>query len=106
MSVVEPAEGLRFDRPEEPTEIRDALREALLAGTDWREGFTDDVCVGVWLWEKWRPALEPVGMDREAFVDVIMAYRREVWLWLMGERLWDQLISGLAGRVARRLSGR
>jgi hypothetical protein len=45
-------------------------------------------------------------MDREAFVDVIISYRRELWLWLMGERQWDQCVSGLAGRVARRLPGR
>ncbi len=45
-------------------------------------------------------------MGREAFVDVIISYRREVWLWLMGERTWDQCVSGLAGRVARRLPGR
>jgi hypothetical protein len=106
MSVVEPAEGLRLDHPDEPVDMRDALRDALLAGTDWRDGFSDDVCVGVWLWERWRPALEPVGMDREAFVDVIISYRRELWLWLMGERQWDQCVSGLAGRVARRLPGR
>jgi hypothetical protein len=106
VSVVEPAEGLRLDHPEEPVEMRDALRDALLAGTDWRDGFTDDVCVGVWLWERWRPALEPAGMAREDFVDVIISYRREVWLWLMGERQWDQVVSGLAGRVARRLPGR
>jgi hypothetical protein len=106
MSVVEPAEGLRLDHPEEPVEMRDALRDALLAGSDWREGFSDDICVGVWLWERWRPALEPVAMDREAFVDVIISYRRELWLWLMGERSWDQCVTGLAGRVARRLPGR
>ena len=105
MSVVEPVQGLRLDRPQEPVEMRDALRDALLAGADWRVGFTDDVCVGVWLWERWRPALEPVGMSREAFVDVIVSYRRELWLWLMGERMWDPFLSGLAGRVARRLPG-
>ncbi len=106
MSVVEPAEGLRLDSPEEPVDMRDALRDALLAGADWRAGFSDDVCVGLWLWERWRPALEPVGMGREAFVDVIISYRREVWLWLMGERTCEQCLSGLAGRVARRLPGR
>jgi hypothetical protein len=106
MSVVEPAEGLRLDHPEEPTEMRDALRDALLAGTNWRDGFSDDVCVGLWLWERWRPALEPAGVDREAFIDVIISYRRELWLWLMGERMWAQLVTGLAGRVARRLPGR
>jgi len=101
--VLEPVEGLRLEDPEEPQSMRVSLRDALLAGTDWREGFADDVCVGVWLWERWRPALEPVGMDREAFVDVVVGYRRELWLWLMGERGWDVVVSGLAGRVARRL---
>ncbi|HUY21758.1 MAG TPA: hypothetical protein VMV22_05410 [Acidimicrobiales bacterium] len=103
MNVVEPIEGVRLDHPAEPTRMRVELRDALLTGADWRVGFTDDVCIGVWMWERWRPALEPVGMDREAFVDVVIGYRRELWLWLMGERGWDQVVTGLAGRVARRL---
>src|SRR5580658_1375631 len=106
MTVVEPVEGLRLDHPEEPVEMRNALRNALLAGVDWREGFSDDVCVGLWWWERWRPALEPAGMGREAFIEGIISYRRELWLWLMGERIWDQCVSGLAGRVARRLPPR
>jgi len=105
VSVVEPSVGPRLVLPEEPVEMRDALRDALLAGTDWRDGFSDDVCIGLWLWERWRPALEPLSMDREAFVDVIISYRRELWLWLIGERTWEQCISGLAGRVGRRLPG-
>jgi len=103
MSVVEPIEGLRLEHPDEPVEMRVALRDAILNGSDWRDGFADDICVGVWLWERWRPALEPAGMDRERFVDVIVAYRREVWLWLVGERTWEQMIIGLAGRVGRRV---
>jgi hypothetical protein len=103
VSVVEPAQGLRLDLPEEPGDMRVALRDAILGGSDWREGFADDICVGVWLWERWRPALEPAGMDREQFVDVIVGYRREVWLWLAGERMWEPFVTGMAGRVARRL---
>ena len=103
MSIVEPAVGLRLEQPDEPVEMREGLRDALLRGADWREGFSDDICVGVWLWDRWRPALEPVGMDRETFVDVIVGYRRELWLWLLGERMWDQFVTGLAGRVARRV---
>jgi hypothetical protein len=103
MSVVEPIEGLRLEHPDEPVEMRVALRDAILNGSDWRDGFADDICVGVWLWERWRPALEPAGMDRERFVDVIVAYRREVWLWLVGERTWEQMIVGLAGRAGRRV---
>jgi hypothetical protein len=45
-------------------------------------------------------------MDREAFVDVVIAYGRELWLWLMGERQWDEFLAGLAGRVSRRLPTR
>ena len=102
MSVVEPAEGLRLEQPDEPSTCASDCATPSW-GADWRDGFTDDICVGVWLWERWRPALEPAGMDREPFVDVIIGYRRELWLWLAGERLWEQFIVGLAGRVARRL---
>lgn len=107
MSVfLEPTEDVRLELPDEPLDIRRGLRDVLLQGADWREGFSNDICIGVWLWERWRPVLEPQGMDREAFIDVVIAYGRELWLWLMGERLWEQCVSGLAGRVARRLPGR
>jgi len=106
MSVfVDPAEGTQLEHIDEPVDMRTGLRDAILAGADWREGFTSDICVGVLLWERWRPALEPMGMDREAFVDVVVGYGRELWLWLIGERQWDEFQSGLAGRVARRLPG-
>ena len=103
MRLMEPVPGLRLEAPEEPEDMRVALRDAVLAGADWREGFSDDVCVGVWLWARWQPALEPAGMGREAFIDVIVDYRRELWLWLMGERQWGEFVSGLAGRAARRM---
>ncbi len=100
---LQPTEGVNLEHLDEPTEMRDGLRTAILDGADWREGFSTDICIGVYIWERWRPALEPAGMDREAFVDVVIAYGRELWLWLMGERQWDEFIVGLAGRVHRRL---
>ncbi len=103
---LEPVEGLHLEHLDEPVEIREGLRDALLEGADWREGFTNDICIGVFLWERWRPALEPAGMDREAFVDIVIGYGRELWLWLMGERQWDEFVVGLAGRVSRRLPDR
>jgi len=104
MSVfLQPAEGVHLEHIDEPLEIRLGLRQALLDGADWREGFSSDICIGVVLWERWRPSLEPAGMDREAFVDVVVGYGREIWLWLMGERQWDECLVGLAGRVRRRL---
>jgi hypothetical protein len=102
-ATLEPAEGLILDSPDEPVEIKKGLRESMLAGSDWRSGFRDEICIGVWLWERWRPALEPRGMDRESFIDVVVAHGRELWLWLMGERTWEQFLPSLAGRVARRL---
>ena len=93
----------RLEMPVEPVELRDGLRQVLLDGGDWREGFTDDICLGVWLWSRWQPVLEPAGCSREQFVDVVISTHRELWLWLLGDRRWEQYLSGLAGRVARRL---
>ena len=95
--------GPRLDVPDEPEELRVALREELLAGGDWRKGFSDDICIGVWLWARWQPALEPAGCSREDFVTIVMSTRRELWLWLLGDRRWEQYVTGLAGRVVRRL---
>ena len=100
------AASVYLETLDEPTEMRQGLRQALLEGADWREGFSSDICIGVLLWERWRPALEPAGMDREAFVGVVEGYGRELWLWLMGERRWEQFLEGLTGRIRRRLPER
>jgi hypothetical protein len=92
----------RLEVPAEPVELRDGLRQALLDGGDWREGFRDDICIGVWLWSRWQPVLEPAGVPREHFIDIVVSTHRELWLWLLGDRRWEQYLSGLAGRVARR----
>jgi hypothetical protein len=55
------------------------------------------------LWERWGPALEPAGMARDRFGEIVAGYRRELWLWVMGERTWAQSATGLLGRVQRRL---
>ena len=89
--------------PPEPEELRTGLRDALLAGGNWREGFSDDICIGIWLWSRWQPVLEPGGCTREEFVDIVIANRRELWLWLVGDRRWEQYVTGLAGRVIRRM---
>ena len=67
------AGGPRLEIPEEPEDLRMSLRDALLAGEDWRAGFSDDLCVGVWLWSRWQPALEPVGCSREDFVEIVVS---------------------------------
>ncbi len=103
MRIFEVDGGPRLELPEEPLELRAGLREALLEGRKWQDGFSDDICIGLWLWGRWQPALEPCGFSREDFVDAVIGYRRELWLWLSGDRQWSQFVTGLAGRVARRL---
>jgi hypothetical protein len=103
MTVFEVDGGPRLELPDEPEDLKAGLRDALLDGQDWRAGFSDDICIGVWLWRWWQPALEPAGMDRERFVEIVTDNGRELWLWLMGERQWSQFVTALAGRVGRRL---
>jgi len=95
--------GPRLEFPAEPEDLRVGLRAALLDGGDWRAGFSDDICIGVWLWSRWQPVLEPGGCSREEFIDIVIANRRELWLWLLGDRRWEQYVTGLAGRVIRRM---
>lgn len=90
--------------PEEPVELRARMRAlveeapargaALIDEAEWIAGP---------LWERWGPLLEPAGMGRARFLQVVAGYRRELWLWVMGERTWAQSADGLLGRVRRRL---
>ena len=89
--------------PDEPAELQAGLRAALLDGADWREDLPEDLRIDTWLWDRWGPELGPAGCDREAFEAVVVSSRRELWLWLLGDRRWEQVVSGLAGRVRRRL---
>ena len=90
--------------PEEPVELR--RRTRALIEDDPAEGAAV-VDAGAWvadpLWGVWGPTLELAGMDRDRFGGIVAGYRRELWLWVMGERTWAQSAGGLLGRVQRRL---
>ncbi|HXQ55838.1 MAG TPA: hypothetical protein VOA19_08555 [Actinomycetes bacterium] len=90
--------------PEEPVELR--RRTRALIEQDPRRG-SAALDAGSWiadpLWDRWGPALEAAGMPRDRFDQVVAGYRRELWLWVMGERTWAQSAGGLLGRVERRL---
>jgi hypothetical protein len=90
--------------PEEPVELR--RRTRALVEQD-PAGGAAVVDAGAWvagpLWVVWGPALEVAGMDRDRFGEIVAGYRRELWLWVMGERTWAQAAAGLLGRVQRRL---
>ena len=93
--------------PEEPVELRRRTR-ALVEHDP--EGGAATVDAGAFiadpLWERWGPALAGAGMDRDRFDAIVAGYRRELWLWVMGERTWAQSAGGLLGRVRRRLPAR
>lgn len=91
---------LRLHVPSEPD--ASAWRRRVLHSATLDEIIEKEEGIAAWLWDRWR-VLERHGMDRPAFVDVVSGYRREIWLWLMGERTWAQCCSGLAGRTERRL---
>jgi hypothetical protein len=55
------------------------------------------------LWEEWGVELEGAGMGYERFLQITRGYAGEIRLWVMGERPWEHCVSGLAGRVLRRL---
>ena len=91
--------------PEEPRALRSMARTlldqapetglSLILGGEW---------IADPLWECWRDLLQEHGMDRERFRQIVADNGNELRLWVVGERPWQQYISGLAGRVTRRLS--
>ena len=86
--------------PSEP----DAMlwRTRVMADATLDEVIEKEEGVSSWLWARWR-VLEAAGLDRDGFGAIVIGYRREIWLWLMGERTWSQCCSGLIGRIERRL---
>ena len=90
--------------PEEPVELRRRTR-ALVEQDPARGAAVVDA--GAFLadplWARWGRSLAAAGMDRDRFGAIVAGYRRELWLWVMGERTWAQSAGGLLGRVRRRL---
>lgn len=88
--------------PEEPLVERERWRQLVEDGADWGKVVDGEGGPAAWLWDRWR-ALGAAGMDGDRFSAVVAGYRRELWYWLLGERQWVQVCSGLIGRVGRRL---
>lgn len=95
-----PPELPRLHVPDEPVVMKAVWRGAVLDGTDLEEIVTGGVAG--WLWSRWR-ALEAQGFKEAGFDELVGDYRREVWLWLVGDRTWEQCCSGLIGRISRRV---
>jgi hypothetical protein len=101
-----PAKAVNLPLPDEPVELRQRTRALAQEAPERAAALLD---AGEWiagpLWQSWGPALAAAGMTRSRFLQVVAGYRRELWLWVMGERTWAQAAGGLAGRVRRRLDG-
>ena len=91
--------------PEEPRAVKSLARTLLDQAP---ETGLPVVTTGEWiadpLWENWGEALRERGMGREQFGQIVAGYGNELRLWVAGERPWEHYISGLAGRVERRLA--
>ncbi|MGH9086858.1 MAG: hypothetical protein ACRDYZ_01915 [Acidimicrobiales bacterium] len=92
----------RLHLPDEPTALGERWRAAVLDGVPLPEVVGGSGGVAPWLWSRWS-VLAARGMDEARFTEVVAGYRREVWLWLVGDRTWEQCCAGLIGRVGRRL---
>ena len=90
--------------PEEPVELR-ARTRALIERDPAQGGAVMDESAWIAgsLWGTWGPALQAAGMDQARFDEIVSGYRRELWLWVMGERTWAHCAGGLIGRARRRL---
>ena len=95
-------ELLRLHVPDEPVAARRRWYEGVVEGGDLDEVLAGAGGIADWLWHRWQ-VLEPAGVGQEDFCRLVAAYRRELWLWLAGERTWAQCCSGLLGRLQRRL---
>ena len=92
----------RLHVPDEPVSRREVWRAAALDGVAFDEVLTGDDGVSAWLWPRWS-VLAGSGIDRPVFDRIVLGYRRELWLWLLGDRIWDQCCAGLIGRISRRI---
>jgi hypothetical protein len=91
--------------PDEPTARAERWLTTVLDGQELESVIADgDDGVTAWFWSRWR-TLASVGLNEEQLGKIVLGYRREVWLWLAGERTWAQCCSGLIGRINRRLAG-
>lgn len=94
-------DGVRLHVPSEPDRL--VWWSRVMENATLDEVIEKEDGVAPWLWERWR-VLESAGLDRARFVAIVVGYKREIWLWLMGERTWAQCCSGLIGRIDRRLA--
>ncbi len=91
--------------PDEPTGHAERWLAAVLDGQRLEDVLTGEDGLVEWFWTRWR-SLAGIGLSETDLRAMVLDYRREIWLWLAGERTWAQCCSGLIGRISRRIAGR
>jgi hypothetical protein len=98
------AAALVLHVPDEPTARAEKWLAAVLDGQELDAVIESaDDGIAAWFWSRWR-TLASVGLSEAGLQQIVLGYRRELWLWLAGERTWVQCCSGLIGRINRRLA--
>lgn len=88
--------------PSEPVLLARNLRRLL--GEDPEKAHLDiPKRLSARLWRDWGEELRHAGATPRLLRLICAGYEREIWLWLLGDRPWSQMLSGLRGRLLRRL---
>ncbi|MBA2442197.1 MAG: hypothetical protein H0V53_07310 [Rubrobacter sp.] len=97
-------QSIELDLPGEPSELRAETRALVEESpADGLRLIEEGSFLAEPLWEEWSGDLREAGMEYERFLGVVRGYAGEARLWVVGERPWEHCVSGLAGRVVRRL---
>lgn len=92
----------RLEPPEEPADLAAGMRRLAL-DSPLEARLAVVLAVGDLLAQVWADAPGAAGVTPALVREQAAAYRRELWLWAIGERRWRPTIALLGGRVLRRL---
>ena len=90
-------------RLEEPVDVLSELR-ALVASEPAAARSAAPRLLAAYAIEVWADQLEGLDVPPAVVTHAFETFRREIWLWLEGDRRWDQLAGHLGARVLRRAS--
>jgi hypothetical protein len=86
---------------EEPLEMLAELRR-LAAGEPAAARAAAPRRLAAYAGEAWASELAALGVPDAVVTNSFETFRREIWLWIEGDRRWDQLAGHLGARVMRR----
>ena len=86
----------------EPTALRQRLRDLARTDTETAQSEANRL-LAAWIWRRWHDELVPYGCAPRDLRALLARDRRDLWLWVMGDRPFPQLIEGIVGRTMRRL---